>query len=179
MSAIATPAAREITPTAKPVIISANGRTTTGDNGGGRQPAAVKAARVVAAATKINPVKVVTATTMGPSGYREEFGVLTDEQIVRAVRASFEPGQFTLTDEQIVGAIGWALTVRTAVAKVAAFLTAQIPAGGLLLGEGGDEGEPPAPAPSAGVAEHEQQALGRELAAVQAEQLGPPMAATT
>ena len=109
--------------TGKPVIVSPTGRTTTGDNGGGRQPAAVKAARVKAAASKTNPAKSVTATAMGPSGYRAEFGVLTDEQIVEAVRASFEPSELTLTDEQIVGAIGWALTVRTAVTKVKALLT--------------------------------------------------------
>ena len=124
MSAIATPAACEITPAANPLIVSANGRTTTGDNGGGRQPAAVKAARVKAAATRNVPATSVTATSMGPSGYRAEFGVLTDEQIVAAVRASFEPGEFTLTDEQIVAAIGWTLTVSTAVAKVKALLTA-------------------------------------------------------
>ena len=123
MSAIATPAACESTATAKPVIVNAIGRTTTGDNGGGRQPAAVKA-RVKAAASKTAPVKSVTATAMGPSGYRAEFGVLTDEQLVEAVRASFEPGEFTLTDEQIVAAIGWALTVRTAVTKVKALFTA-------------------------------------------------------
>jgi hypothetical protein len=124
MSAIATPAAWEITPTAPPVIVSANGRTTTGDNGGGRQPAAVKAARMRAATSKAAPGKSVTPTAMGPSGYRAEFGVLTDEQIVEAVRASFEPSEFTLTDEQIVAAIGWALTVGTAVTKVRALLTA-------------------------------------------------------
>jgi hypothetical protein len=124
MSATATPAACEITAIAKPVIVSANGRTTTGDNGGGRQPAAVKAARVKAATSKTAPAKSVTATSMGPSGYRAEFGVLTDEQLVGAVRASFEPSEFMLTDEQIVAAIGWALTVRTAVAKVKALLTA-------------------------------------------------------
>ncbi len=123
MSAIATPAACEITPAANPVIVSANGRTTTGDNGGGRQPATVRAARVKAATTRTIP-EPVTATSMGPSGYRAEFGVLTDEQIVAAVRASFEPGEFTLTDEQIVAAIGWTLTVSTAVAKVKALLTA-------------------------------------------------------
>lgn len=123
MSAIATPAACESTATAKPVIVNAIGRTTTGDNGGGRQPAAVKA-RVKAAASKTVPAKSVTATAMGPSGYRAEFGVLTDEQLVEAVRASFEPSEFTLTDEQIVAAIGWALTVRTAVTKVKALLTA-------------------------------------------------------
>jgi hypothetical protein len=123
MNAIATPAAREITATANPVIVSANGRTTTGDNGGGRQPAAVKAARMKAAATRSAPATGVTATAMGPSGYRAEFGVLTDEQIVEAVRASFEPSEFTLTDEQIVAAIGWALTVSTAVTKVKALLT--------------------------------------------------------
>jgi hypothetical protein len=124
MSATATPAAREITAAAKPAIVSAIGRTTTGDNGGGRQPAAVKAARVKAAASKTTPARSVTATAMGPSGYRAKFGMLTDEQIVEAVRASFEPSEFTLTDEQIVGAIGWALTVRTAVTKVKALLTA-------------------------------------------------------
>ena len=124
MSAIVTPAAREITSTASPVIISANGRTTTGDNGGGRQPAAVKAAREKAAASRSVPAKSVTATAMGPRGSRAEFGVLTDEQIVEAVRASFEPSEFTLTDEQIVAAIGWALTVSTAVTKVKALLTA-------------------------------------------------------
>lgn len=123
MSAIATPAACESTATAKPVIVNAIGRTTTGDNGGGRQPADVKA-RVKAAASKTAPAKSVTATAMGPSGYRAEFGVLTDEQLVEAVRASFEPSEFTLTDEQIVAAIGWALTVRTAVTKVKALLTA-------------------------------------------------------
>ena len=123
MSVIATPAACESTATAKPVIVNAIGRTTTGDNGGGRQPAAVKA-RVKAAASKTAPAKSVTATAMGPSGYRAELGVLTDEQLVEAVRASFEPGEFTLTDEQIVAAIGWALTVRTAVTKVKALLTA-------------------------------------------------------
>lgn len=123
MSAIATPAACESTATAKPVIVNAIGRTTTGDNGGGRQPAAVKA-RVKAAASKTAPAKSVTATAMGPSGYRAEFGVLTDEQLVEAVRASFEPAEFTLTDEQIVAAIGWALTVRTAVTKVKALLMA-------------------------------------------------------
>jgi hypothetical protein len=123
MSAIATPAACESTATAKPVIVNAIGRTTTGDNGGGRQPAAVKA-RVKAAASTTAPAKSVTATAMGPSGYRAEFGVLTDEQLVEAVRASFEPSEVTLTDEQIVAAIGWALTVRTAVAKVTALLTA-------------------------------------------------------
>jgi hypothetical protein len=112
------------TASAKPSVATPIGRTTTGDNGGGRQSAAVKAARMTAAATKISSAKVVTATTMGPSGYRAEFGVLTDEQIVQGVRASFEPGAFTLTDEQIVAAIGWALTVRTAVTKVTAFLTA-------------------------------------------------------
>ena len=124
MNAIATPAAREITATANPVIVSANGRTTTGDNGGGRQPAAVKAARVKAASSRSAPAKSITATAMGPSGYRAEFGVLTDEQIVEAVRASFEPSEFTLTDEQIVAAIGWALTVGTAITKVKALLTA-------------------------------------------------------
>jgi hypothetical protein len=124
MSVIATPAASEITSTANPVIVSASGRTTTGDNGGGRQPAAVKAARVKAAASKNAPAKNVTRTAMGPSGYRAQFGVLTDEQIVEAVRASFEPGEFTLTDEQIVAAIGWTLTVETAVTKVKALLTA-------------------------------------------------------
>jgi hypothetical protein len=120
MSAIATPAACESTATAKPVIVNAIGRTTTGDNGGGRQPAAVKAR--VKAAAKTAPAK--SATAMGPSGYRAEFGVLTDEQLVEAVRASFDPSEFTLTDEQIVAAIGWALTVRTAVTKVKALLTA-------------------------------------------------------
>jgi len=84
----------------------------------------VKAARVKAAASKPTPAEGVTATAMGPSGYRAEFGVLTDEQIVEAVRASFEPSELTLTDEQIVGAIGWTLTVRTAVTKVKALLTA-------------------------------------------------------
>lgn len=123
MSAIATPAACESTANVNPVIVNAIGRTTTGDNGGGRQPAAVKA-RVKAAASKTAPAKSVTATAMGPSGYRAEFGVLTDEQLVEAVRASFEPSEFTLTDEQIVAAIGWALTVRTAVTKVKALLTA-------------------------------------------------------
>jgi hypothetical protein len=123
MSTIATSAACEIIATAKPVIVSAIGRTTTGDNGGGRQPAAVKES-VKAAASKTTPPKSVTATTMGPSGYRAEFGVLTDEQLVEGVRASFEPSDFTLTDEQIVAAIGWALTVRTAVTKVKALLTA-------------------------------------------------------
>lgn len=123
MSAIVTPFASEITSTVNPVIVGASGRTTTGDNGGGRQPTAVKA-RVKAAASKTAPAKSVTATAMGPSGYRADFGVLTDEQLVEAVRASFEPGEFTLTDEQIVAAIGWALTVRTAVTKVKALLTA-------------------------------------------------------
>ena len=83
----------------------------------------MKAARK-AAASKTTPPKTVTATAMGPSGYRAEFGVLTDEQIIDAVRASFEPGELTLTDEQIVSAIGWTLTVRTAVTKVKALLTA-------------------------------------------------------
>jgi hypothetical protein len=124
MSATAPPGASKITATAKPAVVTPIGRTTTGDNGGGRQPAAVKAARMMAAASKITPAKIVTATAMGPSGYREQFGMLTDEQIVEAVRASFEPSEFTLTDEQIVGAIGWALTVRTAVTKVKAVLTA-------------------------------------------------------
>jgi hypothetical protein len=123
MSATATPAAGKSSATAKPTVVSAIGRTTTGDNGGGRQPAAVKAA-MKAAACMITPARSVTATAMGPSGYRAEFGVLTDKQIVEAVRASFEPGEFTLTDEQIVGAIGWALTVSTAVTKVKALLTA-------------------------------------------------------
>jgi hypothetical protein len=122
MSTSATPAAGESTATAKPVIVNAIGRTTTGDNGGGRQPAAVKAR--VAAVGKTAPATSVTATAMGPSGYRAEFGVLTDEQLVEAVRASFEPGALTLTDEQIVAAIGWALTVRTAVTKVTALVTA-------------------------------------------------------
>jgi hypothetical protein len=124
MSVIATPAASEITSTANPVIVSASGRTTTGDNGGGRQPAVVKAARMKAAASKNAPAKDVPGTAMGPSGYRAQYGVLTDEQIVEAVRASFEPGEFTLTDEQIVAAIGWTLTVKTAVTKVKALLTA-------------------------------------------------------
>ena len=124
MGATATPAAREIAATAKPAIVSPIGRTTTGDNGGGRQSAAVKAARVKAAAIKAPPAKSVTATAIGPSGYRATLGVLTDEQIVEAVRASFEPSECTLTDEQIVAAIGWTLTVKTAVTKVKALLTA-------------------------------------------------------
>jgi hypothetical protein len=124
MSATATPAARQSTELAEPAIISPIGRTTTGDNGGGRQSAAVKAAYMKAAASKTTPAKIVTATSMGPSGYRAEFGVLTDEQIIEAVRASFGPSELTLTDEQIVGAIGWALTVRTAVTKVKALLAA-------------------------------------------------------
>jgi hypothetical protein len=123
MSAAATPTARKITAPANPPIGSPVGRTTTGDNGGGRQPADVKAARK-AAASKTTPPKSVTATEMGPSGYRAEFGILTDEQIIDAVRASFEPGELTLTDEQIVSAIGWTLTVKTAVMKVKALLTA-------------------------------------------------------
>ena len=122
MTATTTPGASRVTATAKQAAVTPIGRTTTGDNGGGRQSAAIKAAHKIAAATKIIPVKVVTATAMGPSGYREEFGVLTDEQIVRAVRASFDPGQLTLTDEQIVGAIGWALTVGTAITRVQALL---------------------------------------------------------
>ena len=127
MSVTATPAASQVAATAKRATLTPAGRTTTGDNGGGRQPAAVKAARAKAAATKAAPAKIVTATAMGPSGYREKFGVLTDAQIVDAVRASFEPGEFTLTDEQIVGAIGWALTVGTAITKVTALLTALPP----------------------------------------------------
>jgi len=123
MSAIATPAGCEITATVDPVIVNASGRTTTGDNGGGRQPAAERA-RVKAAASMTAPAKTVTATAMGPSGYRAEFGVLTDEQIIEAVRASFEPSELTLTDEQIVAAIGWTLTVSTAITKVQALLTA-------------------------------------------------------
>ena len=123
MSAIVTPFASEITSTVNPVIVGASGRTTTGDNGGGRQPAAVKAARK-AAASRTAPPKTVTATEMGPSGYRAEFGMLTDKQIIDAVRASFDPGELTLTDEQIVSAIGWTLTVKTAVMKVKALLTA-------------------------------------------------------
>jgi hypothetical protein len=123
MSAIATPAACEVAETVNPVIVNASGRTTTGDNGGGRQPAAEKA-RVKAAASKTAPARTVIATTMGPTGYRAEFGVLTDEQIVEAVRASFGPGELTLTDEQIVAAIGWTLTVSTAITKVQALLTA-------------------------------------------------------
>jgi hypothetical protein len=123
MSVTETPAGRQTTEIAEPAIVSPIGRTTTGDNGGGRLPADVKAARMKAAASKATPAKSVTATAMGPSGYRAEFGVLTDEQIVEAVRASFEPGELTLTDEQIVGAIGWTLTVRTAVTKVKALLT--------------------------------------------------------
>jgi hypothetical protein len=124
MSATATPAAGKVTTAAKQATVTPIGRTTTGDNGGGRQPAAVKAARAKAAATKAAPAKIVTATAMGPSGYREKFGVLTDAQIVDAVRVSFEPTEVTLTDEQIVAAIGWALTVRTAITKVTALLTA-------------------------------------------------------
>ena len=124
MSATETRASCKVTAAAKPSSATPIGRTTTGDNGGGRQPAAVKAARVKAAASKAAPAEIVTATAMGPSGYREEFGVLTDAQIIDAVRASFEPSEFTLTDEQIVGAIGWALTVRTAITKVTALLTA-------------------------------------------------------
>jgi hypothetical protein len=127
MSVTATPAASQVAATAKRATLTPAGRTTTGDNGGGRQPAAVKAARAKAAATKAAPAKIVTATAMGPSGYRENYGVLTDAQIVDAVRASFEPGEFTLTDEQIVGAIGWALTVGTAITKVTALLTALPP----------------------------------------------------
>ena len=124
MSAITTPFASEITSTVNPVIVGASGRTTTGDNGGGRQPAAVKAARARAATSKTAPASNAAATAMGPSGYRAEFGVLTDEQIVDAVRASLDLSEFTLTDEQIVSAIGWALTVKTAVRKVEALLTA-------------------------------------------------------
>ena len=124
MSAIATPAACEITATVDPVIVNATGRTTTGDNGGGHQPAAVRAARVKAATVKAGPASTVTATAMGPSGYRAEFGVLTDEQIVEAVRASFEPSELPLTDEQIVAAIGWTLTATTAITKVRELLTA-------------------------------------------------------
>ncbi len=113
MSAAATPASKPQDHRGRQAPIgSPTGRTTTGDNGGGRQPAAVKAARR-AAASQTTPAKSVTATAMGPSGYRAKFGVLTDEQIVDAVRASFEPGELTLTDEQIVSAIGWTLTVRT------------------------------------------------------------------
>ena len=123
MSAIVTPFANEITSTVNPVIVGASGRTTTGDNGGG-QPAAVKAARARAATSKTAPARNAAATAMGPSGYRAEFGVLTDEQIVEAVRASFEPSECTLTDEQIVAAIGWTLTVKTAVTKVKALLAA-------------------------------------------------------
>jgi hypothetical protein len=55
MSAIATPAACEITAAAQPVIVSALGRTTTGDNGGGRQPAAVKACVKAAASRTARP----------------------------------------------------------------------------------------------------------------------------
>ena len=84
----------------------------------------MKAARVKAATSRTAPANNVTATAMGPSGYRAEFGVLTDEQIIEAVRASFEPSEFTLTDEQILAAIGWTLTVKTAVTKVKALLTA-------------------------------------------------------
>jgi hypothetical protein len=123
MSATAISAAGQVIVTAKLSTATPIGRTTTGDNGGGRQPAAVKAARAKAAATKAAPAKIVTASAMGPSGYREKFGVLTDAQIVDAVRASFEPSEFTLTDEQIVGAIGWALTARTAITRVTALLT--------------------------------------------------------
>jgi hypothetical protein len=123
MSVIATTPVGQFVASATPVSVSAAGRTTTGDNGGGRQSAAVKAARVEAAA-QIAPARTVTATTMGPSGYRAEHGVLTDEQLIAAVRASFAPSEVPLTDAQIVDAIGWTLTAGTAIAKVTALLTA-------------------------------------------------------
>ena len=57
---------------------------------------------------------------MGPSGYRRKFGT-SDGDMIAAVRAHYSGDpSFTMTDAEIVDAIGWAYTARTAIAKVQA-----------------------------------------------------------
>lgn len=52
---------------------------------------------------------------MGPSGYRIKFGS-SDQLVMDAVRAQWPT--ITFDDDDILGSIGWAITPKTAVAKV-------------------------------------------------------------
>lgn len=97
---------------------TSHGRPATGDNGGGRKPKAQpkpKASEQPKAKAQPKPKK----PALGTSGYRAKYGV-TDAEILKGIRAELGDDVKGMSDEQILAVIGWALTVKSGVAKVRA-----------------------------------------------------------
>lgn len=97
------------TPKATP---SATGRSATGDNGGGRKPKAQSQPKPATQPKQAKP-------TLGPSGYRAKFG-LDDHAMLVALRADAAELTKGLSDADILGRIGWAVTSKSAIAKLRA-----------------------------------------------------------
>jgi hypothetical protein len=116
------PAAAKVTPITDAKGATSTGRTTTGDNGGGRKPRATKAP--AKQATTPTPAKKTGKALMGPSGYRVKYGT-TDAAVFAAVREHGTKNEWPpFTDAELLALIGWAITPATAIRKVAASLPA-------------------------------------------------------
>lgn len=97
---------------------TSHGRSATGDNGGGRKPKAQpkpKASEQPKAKAQPKPKK----PALGTSGYRSKYGV-SDAEILKGIRTELGDDVKGMSDEQILAVIGWALTVKSGVAKVRA-----------------------------------------------------------
>lgn len=70
-------------------------------------------------AAKSQPKPKPKPQPMGPSGYRLKFGS-SDQLVMAAVREQWPT--ITFGDDDILGAVGWAITPKTAIAKVRALL---------------------------------------------------------
>jgi hypothetical protein len=110
--------------------ITAHSETRTGRVAAGdRRPAPKPAAKTPASKPASKPPAPAKAkpAVMGPSGYRAKHCVGTSEaKILAAVRAHGEEEQWpTLTDAQLLDAIGWSLTAARAIQKTRAYLEAR------------------------------------------------------
>lgn len=96
-------------------VVTSHGRSATGDNGGGRKPKAAKPSETPKPKAQPKAKKPV----LGQSGYRAKYGV-SDAEILKGIRAELGDDVKGMSDEQILAVIGWALTVKSGVAKVRA-----------------------------------------------------------
>ena len=119
------PAAGDAATESNVIEINGGGRTAVGD----RRPAA----KSVSPAVSLPPAPAAKPAKMGCSGYRIKYGT-SDEAIVKAIRdyaiksvAETEGspwiGASSLSDEQLLGVIGWSVIATTACAKVAQYLS--------------------------------------------------------
>jgi hypothetical protein len=107
------------------IEVNGGGRTAVGDRRPGAKP--------VSAAVSLTPAPAAKPAKMGCSGYRIKYGT-SDEAIVKAIRehatksvAETEGSPWiaasSLSDEQLLGVIGWSVIAKTACAKVAQYLS--------------------------------------------------------